>query len=141
MISMTSRFSFDIKGIDHVGIRVSDLPTALNFYQLLGFNIDKDECYPEYNSTGLINKHEVRINLIDTATSKDSSQFNILFDEDIKFPGLTHLALIVCNLQDVKQFFKHQGISITEGPILLKRRQAIFIRDPDGNVIEFNQLL
>lgn len=138
---MTSQFSLEIKGVDHVGIRVSDLPTALNFYQLLGFNIDKNECYPEYNSTGLINKHGVRLNLINTAILTDSSQFNILFDENIKFPGLTHLAFVVCNLQDVIRFFKHQGIYITEGPVLLKRRQAIFIRDPDGNVIEFNQLL
>ncbi len=138
---MTSRFSLDIEAVDHVGIRVSDLSTALNFYQLLGFIIDKGECYPEYNSTGLINKHGVRLNLIDTAISTNSSQLNILFDEDIKYPGLTHLAFIVSNLQDAIQFFEHQNISITEGPILLKRRQAIFIRDPDGNVIEFNQLL
>ncbi len=138
---MTSRFSFEIKAVDHVGIRVSDLPKALDFYQLLGFMIDKDECYPEHNATGLLNKHGVRINLINTANPTDSSQFNILFDQDIKFPGLTHLALVVCNLHDVIQFFKYQGISITEGPIRLKRRQAIFIRDPDGNVIEFNQLL
>jgi len=138
---MTSRFSLDIKAVDHVGIRVSDLPTALNFYQQLGFMIDKDECYSEYNSTGLINKHGVRLNLIDTAKPTDSSQLNILFDEDIKYPGLTHLAFIVSDLQETIHFFKHQSISITEGPILLKRRQAIFIRDPDGNVIEFNQLL
>jgi catechol 2,3-dioxygenase-like lactoylglutathione lyase family enzyme len=138
---MTSRFSLDIEAVDHVGIRVSDLPAALNFYQMLGFIIDKGECYPEYNSTGLINKHGVRLNLIDTAEPTDNSQLNILFDEDIKYPGLTHIAFIVSNLQETIQFFEHLNISITEGPILLKRRQAIFIRDPDGNVIEFNQLL
>jgi catechol 2,3-dioxygenase-like lactoylglutathione lyase family enzyme len=138
---MTSRLSLDVEVVDHVGIRISNLPRALNFYQLLGFIVDKEECYPEYNSTGLISKHGVHINLIDTANPSDSGQFNILFDEDIRYPGLTHLAFVVCNLHNVIRFFEQQGISITEGPIILKRRQAIFIRDPDGNVIEFNQLL
>ncbi len=131
---MTSQLSTEIKLVDHVGIRVSNLSAALNFYRLLGFKIDKDECYPKYHSTGLINKQGVRLNLINTAQPNKSYQFNILFDEDKLFPGLTHIAFVVCNLQDQIQLFKQQGITITEGPIGLKRREAIFIRDPDGNV-------
>ena len=138
---MTSHISLEIKAIDHVGIRVSDLTSALKFYRLLGFQEDPEEYYPEYRSTGLKNQHGIHINLIDNAKASASNQFNILVDAEIKRPGLTHLALVVRNLQEAIRFFQAQKISITEGPLILKRRIAIFVRDPDGNVIEINQLL
>src|ERR1700732_1479180 len=37
---------------------------------------------------------------------------------------------------------RREGVRITEGPPLIgERRRAFFIRDPDGNVLEFNELL
>jgi hypothetical protein len=32
------------------------------------------------------------------------------------------------------------GVRITEGPVDWQRRLTCFLRDPDGNVLEFNEL-
>ncbi len=133
--------SLDIRAYDHVGIRVSDLHTALKFYQLLGFVTDPEENHPEHKATGLINQYGLHINLIEGAETAETSQFNILIDSHRGFPGLTHIALVVDNLQKTMQFLSDHGIKITEGPLLLNRRKICFIRDPDGNVIELDQLL
>lgn len=133
--------SLDILAYDHVGIRVSDLHKALNFYQLLGFVIDPEENLPEHKATGLINQYGLHINLIEGAQPAKANQFNILMDSQKKLPGLTHIALVVNNLQKTMQFLSNHGIKITEGPLLFNRRKICFIRDPDGNVIELDQLL
>jgi catechol 2,3-dioxygenase-like lactoylglutathione lyase family enzyme len=130
--------SVDVLAFHHVGIRVGDLQTAEEFYQLLGFIRDPDECYPQYHSTGLVNQHGLHINLISNADGEN--QKNILVDIETKFSGITHLALLVDNLQDAMKFVQAQNIVITEGPMVLHKRKIFFIRDPDGNVIEFDQL-
>jgi extradiol dioxygenase family protein len=33
-----------------------------------------------------------------------------------------------------------EGVTITEGPVDWGRRLTCFLRDPDGNVLEFNEL-
>ena len=62
-------------------------------------------------------------------------------DEPIKYPGMTHPAFIVENLDLVVKKLRQEQIPITEGPLFLgERRQICFIRDPDGNVLEFDQI-
>lgn len=57
-----------------------------------------------------------------------------------KQPGYTHIALSVKNVLEVQSVLKSAGITITEGPITFASGStAIFVRDPDRNVIEFNQ--
>lgn len=124
---------------DHVGIRVSSRSEAIHFYERLGFKetyrISASEANEMITSTG------VRINLIFNA-SKTRDQKNVLLDEVIKKPGITHPAFIVDDLNELQGWLSKEGIKITEGPKKLgSRRLTLFIRDPDGNVLEFNQLL
>ena len=57
-----------------------------------------------------------------------------------KHPGYTHIALDVADLELVEERIKALGIKITEGPIVMSDGGSmLFIRDPDGNVIEFHQ--
>ena len=82
-----------------------------------------------------------RINLIMNGTKRPDNK-NILLDEPIKYPGITHLALIVEDLAKLQIWLQANKIVITEGPRKIgSRRMTLFIRDPDGNVLEFNQLL
>ena len=66
---------------------------------------------------------------------------NILLDEPTKWPGYTHGVFIVDSLQDVLDWAASEGVVITEGPVDWGRRLTCFLRDPDGNVLEFNELL
>ncbi|MBU2872182.1 VOC family protein [Colwellia sp. E2M01] len=124
---------------DHIGIRVSDRTEAVRFYERLGFK----ETYriPQGEANEMVSSAGVRINLIfNGAKTKDRQ--NVLLDEAIKKPGITHPAFIINDLAKLQTWLVNAGIKITEGPKQIGlRRIALFIRDPDGNVLEFNQLV
>ncbi len=83
----------------------------------------------------------VRINLIMNG-AKLLNNKNVLQDEPIKYAGFTHLAFVVNDLSELQTWLQANKIAITEGPVQLSpRRITLFIRDPDGNVLEFNQLV
>ena len=124
---------------DHVGIRVSNRQEAIAFYERLGFT----ETYriPEGEANEMVTSAGVRINLIFNG-AKTKDQKNVLLDEPIKRPGMTHPAFIIQDIAALQIWLLKEGIEITEGPKQLgPRRITLFIRDPDGNVLEFNQLL
>lgn len=84
---------------------------------------------------------DVRINLIFNAERR-ADRTNVLFDETRKYPGITHPAFVVDDLGAVIAVCNDKGIPITEGPVDIgERRRALFIRDPDGNVLEFDEFL
>jgi catechol 2,3-dioxygenase-like lactoylglutathione lyase family enzyme len=124
-------------GIDHVGIRVTNRARALAFYQQLGFAID-----PDFSNDGvaeIVNDAGLRINLIFNGETRLDGK-NVLLDLPNKWPGYTHAAFIVDRLDDLTDWASKNGIAITEGPVDWGRRVTCFIRDPDGNVLEFNEL-
>ena len=128
-----------VLGIDHFGIRVSNRQLAVDFYQRLGFQ--QTLLLEAFEANEMVNDSGLRINLIFNG-ARQSGRKNLLLDEPIKYPGFTHPAFIVANLTEFRSWCHKQGIEITEDihPIG-NRRIALFIRDPDGNVLEFNQLL
>lgn len=124
---------------DHVGIRVSDRKAALAFYEQLGFK--ETFHFADGEANEMVTPAGVRINLIFNG-AKQPKQHNVLLDAPIKLPGITHPAFIVADLALLQTWLEAQQIRITEGPKQLgPRRITLFIRDPDGNVLEFNQLL
>lgn len=126
-----------VTGIAHVGIRVHTLDRARAFYELLGFNFVIGPIGPEPVA---IMKHPsgVEINFILNAAG--TSTQNVLMDLKEKHPGFTHIALSVKDVLEVQSVLISAGVTITEGPITFTDGStAIFVRDPDRNVIEFNQ--
>lgn len=127
-----------ILAYDHIGIRVSNKQRALDFYTALGF-VETAQ-FPQYEANEMQSADGVRINLIFNAANTFKSQ-NILLDMPIKYPGITHPAFVVDDLKQLQDWLNQKHIVITEGPHPIgPRRIALFIRDPDGNVLEFNQL-
>ena len=127
----------EISGINHVGIRVTDLDKARKFYEQLGFEFLIGPIGPEPVA---IMEHPsgVNINLILNADSDITG--NILMDVPERHPGYTHIALDVTDIEEVETAIKNLGIEITEGPITLPDGGVMFfIRDQDRNVIEFHQ--
>lgn len=128
-----------ILAYDHIGIRVSDQTRALSFYQALGFV--ESARFPLFEANEMLSPDGVRINLIFNGARVPNAH-NVLLDAPVKLPGMTHPAFIVDDLQALERWLAEQGIVVTEGPHPIgPRRVALFIRDPDGNVLEFNQLV
>lgn len=124
---------------DHIGIRVSDKDRAIAFYQALGFV--ESASFPLYEANEMLSSDGVRINLIFNGARQPKAH-NVLLDAPLKLPGMTHPAFVVDDLQALEAWLCEEGITITEGPHHIgPRRVALFIRDPDGNVLEFNQLI
>ncbi len=131
--------TFNITAYEHVGIRVSQRERAIRFYEALGW-VEKIDL-PEHQANEMVNASGVYINLIFNGISQQDAK-NILQDDSIKYPGMTHAAFIVDDLDALMNKLKQENISITDGPhIYSNRRKLIFIRDPDGNVLEFNEIL
>lgn len=128
---------FKILNYEHVGIRVSSREAAIAFYQQLGFRVAADQ--PEHQAVEMCNAAGVYINLIYNAEKRSR---NILLDEPIKHPGVTHPAFVVDSLDAVLARMRELGVAITEGPEMIgDRRRVCFIRDPDGTVLEFDEIL
>lgn len=126
----------EITAINHVGIRVRDMEVAREFYGRLGFKFLAGPVGPEPVA---IVEHEsgVNINLILNTTS-DASANNILMDEETKHTGYTHIALEISDFESAEKKVDALGIEITER-VEIQGARFFFIRDPDGNVIEFHK--
>lgn len=128
----------NITGIDHVGIRVSDLSTARRFYEKLGFVFIEGPLGPEPVA---ILEHPCGITLNFILNAARSPEKNILMDITERHAGYTHIALRVTDLAETRLNIDKLNIVITEGPVDFgdNHGSSLFIRDQDRNVIEFHQ--
>jgi len=133
--------NFDTLRLDHMGIRVTDLAIAEAFYAKLGFVRDPEEYAAAVKACGLVHPTGVRIHLI--YNGEPASEGNVLLDAPVKLPGYTHAAFIVDSMDELAAWFARENIQISEGPVMMGqgRRNVCFIRDPDLNVLEFNEIL
>ncbi len=125
----------EISGINHIGLRVSNLEITRSFYEQLGFLFLVGPVGPEPVA---IMEHPsgVNINFILNATTNDTK--NILMDVPEKNSGYTHIALEVVDIESAEKQIGALGMKITE-KIEHEGARCFFIRDPDNNVIEFHQ--
>ncbi len=125
----------EIESVNHVGIRIRDKSVSVSFYEKLGFQLVQDIGFDQGHPVIMKHPSGVVLNLLGPATTSDST--NILMDVDEKYPGYTHIALTVSSLDDAKDLMKTNGIEIT-GSFSFQKMSAIFVRDPDRNVIELD---
>jgi glutathione S-transferase len=122
---------------DHVGLRVTDRMRSLAFYGSLGFRLD--EAHSSTTALEIVNDVGVRLNLILNGQPTPQRD-NVLMDRTQKWPGYTHAAFIVDRLSEILEWAAKHEVAITEGPVDWGRRLTCFLRDPDSNVLEFNEL-
>ncbi|MEE9159035.1 MAG: VOC family protein [Gammaproteobacteria bacterium] len=125
----------NIESVNHVGIRIEERSRSVAFYDMLGFELIEDAGFDDGHP--IIMKHPtgVVLNLLGPANA--GSGKNILMDVSEKYPGYTHIALTVSDLDIAKSFMEANDIEIT-GSFSFRDMSAIFIRDPDRNVIELD---
>lgn len=119
------------KNIDHIVITTQDLQACLHFYvDVLGMELDQTNGrYAVRFGTQKFNIHTKKAEFLPAA----------------KFPtyGSLDLCLIVDDsIQKVKAEIEAAGYPIELGPVTrhgaLGEMQSIYIRDPDGNLIELS---
>lgn len=126
----------EITRINHVGLRVRDMEVSREFYGKLGFAFLAGPVGPEPVA---IVEHPsgININLI-LNVSDEAPRKNVLMEGDMKYPGYTHIALEITDYNSAKSNIENLGFPIT-GEVEYNGAKFFFIRDPDGNVIEFHQ--
>ena len=125
----------NISNIDHIGIRITEKDAALDFYKILGFQLEQEV---DFDAVIIMkNKNGVEINLINNGKDISNGK-NILMDVPEKHPGFTHVAFSVESILQVMEVLENNNIPISQGPVTFGRdgHVSIFIRDPDRNTIE-----
>ena len=125
----------NIESVNHIGIRVAKKKRSIAFYEKLGFEFTSDVGFEQGHP--IIMKHPggVVLNLLGPTTVQNDE--NILMDISEKYAGITHVALTVSSLEYTKKYLNDQQIDIT-GSFSFGNMSAVFIRDPDRNVIELD---
>ncbi|MCL9782409.1 VOC family protein [Vibrio sp. S4M6] len=122
--------------IDHIGIRVRDKKQAIDFYEKLGFLLIVDTGFELGHPIMMKHESGVVLNLLGPSTEAVSN--NILMDIKQKHSGYTHIAFKVESLSVLEKFLELNDIEIS-GRFKFKDMDSLFIRDPDRNVIEFDE--
>ena len=123
----------DIVRVDHVGIRISDRDASVAFYEALGFSIVTSAGFDAGHPIVMRHKDGLVFNLLGPANTGQGE--NILMDRDVKYPGITHVAIKVGSIEDTEAALADAGIAISDRRSFMGV-DAVFVRDPDRNVIE-----
>ena len=127
-----------LKDIDHVAIPIENVEEILVFYEDLGFRLDRDRA-PDFYSVHLGN---TKINF-HAPSVWHSERFTLRGRDAI--PGCGDFCLVWEGTEDQLHDMLHKNkVPIVEGPIERdgamaggRRGISTYVRDPDGNLIEF----
>jgi glyoxylase I family protein len=148
---------FKINRLRHIAIVVNDLELIVNFYtQFLDFKIKrrylingeefrKGIGIPNASAKGAhlsIPSSEVELELLEfSGKTKEKSDFLL---PDVH--GFRHIAFAVNDLDAYYNQLKSKGAQFISEPVTLKTPkelagiQFVYLRDPEGNIIELSQL-
>ena len=124
----------EIEKVDHVGIRVSDKAASISFYEALGFAMLTDIGFEKGHPIIMEHPSGVVLNLLGPGLANGS---NILMDIETRHTGITHVSFKVSSIEAAKTSLADKNIPLT-GEFNFKGMHAIFIRDPDRNVVELD---
>ena len=107
----------------------------MRFYELLGFTKVVGPVGPEPVAI-ITHPAGIEINLVLNAAEADVP--NPLMDVEEKLPGHTHIALICADLEAAEKALAAAGYPLSGKMTLPAGMRAIFVRDPDRNVVELD---
>jgi len=118
-----------VTGLSHIGIRMHDYDRSRAFCERRGFLHAWGPHGPD-NVAAVRHPSGLELNFI--VNAPDASAPNVLMDIKDKHAGITHIALHVTDLAAIEA-----ALAAAEVPLTGRRgTSAMFLRDPDGNVIE-----
>jgi len=135
----------NFRGLQHLGVPVTNLQVSVDFYTRLGFRRILDTCVekPEENDQVLVAMMEQRGVIIELYQVTWNEQEEIRSRKD---GHIDHIAFDVADVDEAFQELKAAGIEmVDEKPVFLnfwKRGCRYFaVRGPDREKLEFNQIL
>ncbi len=141
---MTSAPSVNIKNSLNACIVVSDLDTAIAWYQrVLGFQPTQRHRYEAYSvAVSYLRCQDMEIELVQPPEPKPCRRDDPPGGH-LALRGVSQLSLRVTDMDVTVQQLKEQGVTIIFGPLYAEEfnLNACFIRDCDDNLIEFIQRL
>ncbi len=138
-----------MKGLSQVGMTVKDMRTSLKFYtKALGFPIVAVKKMPSKvieEVYGLKADTKVKIALLRTGWGTMIELFEFTPPKDRlktewNHPGITHIALDVGCIKRAKKLLEKDGVKFITEPIKVEGTEVIFLKDPDGHLIELIDL-
>lgn len=124
----------NIRSIDHIVIPVRDIDKSLVFYRdILGMTVDKSgDKYSVKFGIQKINLHVGKGQFLPAAKNPTFGSVDICF-------------LAEGNIEQIQRELEYKDIAIDEGPVerhgACGIMQSLYIRDPDGNLIEISVLI
>ena len=138
-----------LKHLDHVTIAVSDIPAAIRFFSLLGFELDKDvmisgltmDRYMGITNlearhvtlflTGAVPRLEVQLlhfNRPTVAAASDVTRLDRI--------GFNHICFAVDNIEEVIANVTMAGVRLKNEMMAFHDRKLVFLEGPDGITVE-----
>ncbi|HJZ39804.1 MAG TPA: VOC family protein [Bacteroidales bacterium] len=133
----------NFRGLQHLGIPVTNLETSVDFYSRLGFNRILAAHVDEADGrvlVGFMEQKDVVIELYQV-TEKEREEIRSRKDGHVD-----HIAFDVADVEKAFQELKAAGFElVNEKPVFLnfwdKGCKYFAVRGPDGEKLEFNQIL
>jgi catechol 2,3-dioxygenase-like lactoylglutathione lyase family enzyme len=140
-----------IRSISHVGLTVSNFENAVKWYsEMFGFKLISEQALNKKQVDSLFqlyNLHDTSIRFGFLRAPKGSVveifEFSSKHDcEKIVWnrPGYTHLAIDVKNINELYNELKEKGVYFFSEPQNTDGNEWVFLKDPDGNLIELIDL-
>ena len=120
-----------LKGLDHVGLKVTDMDKSLDFYQRLGLTVLR---------TSGPNAEGFRSAVVQVG----NQELNVFSHPDFVSTGaenpvgMDHFCLLAdaASIEDVVAELRAAGIDVVRGPVQRREGMALFVHDPDGVLVE-----
>jgi catechol 2,3-dioxygenase-like lactoylglutathione lyase family enzyme len=120
-----------LKGLDHVGLTVTDMARTLDFYQRLGLTLLRTSGpRPDGASSAVMQVENQELNIFSRSERVSTGTAPLV--------GMDHLCFLVdaASIDDVIADLRHAGIDIVKGPDRRRDGTALFVHDPDGGRVE-----
>ncbi|MCP3660166.1 MAG: VOC family protein [Bacteroidetes bacterium] len=145
------------KRLRHIALVVKDIENIIDFYtNILGFklrdryiieseDIRKGIGLQKAKAKGahlMIPNSDIELELFEFEKNIEKKSEEYIASH----PGYRHIAIVVENLKETYEELKSKNVSFISEPISVnepacfKGFQFVYMKDPEGNIIEFNQL-
>lgn len=140
-----------IRSLSHVGLTVSNFEKAVKwYYDMFGFRLISEQVLQEEQVNNLyplykLKNTEIHLGFLRAPKGGVVEIFefsNSLPEEQVIWnkPGLTHMTYDVKNIKKWYNELKRKGVEFFSEPQQTDGTEWVFLKDPDGNLIELIDL-